>query len=73
MVAAHRLTIETRGSAAVLICSHCQRPFLDIENGELRIRTKHGSKEHENFLTVEHLRMIAVEMFRQTHPPKEFW
>lgn len=68
----HKFVLETRGNVSVLICSHCQRPFLDIENGEVRIKTKHGSIEHENFLTVDHLRMLAVEMYRQTHPPERW-
>lgn len=68
----HKFTLETRGDASVLICQHCQRPILDIENGELKIDSKHGSVKHENLLTMDHLRMIAVEMYRQTHPPERW-
>lgn len=73
MVGGHRLTIETRGKITVLICNHCQRPFLEIENGEVVCESKHGSAKHKNTLTAEHLRMVALLMFRQTHPAKEYW
>lgn len=66
----HKFVLETRGDVSVLICSHCKRPFMDIENGQVRVFTKHGSVEHENILTIEHLKMMAVEMYRQTHPPR---
>jgi hypothetical protein len=65
----HRLTIERREDETVLICLHCDRPFLVISDGELRITEKHGSAKHENTLTADDLRMVAVEMYRQTHPP----
>lgn len=67
----HRLTIETRGESSVLLCE-CGQPFLKIVDGEVRIGSKHGSDKHENTLTIEHLRMIAVEMYRQTHPPQRW-
>lgn len=71
----HKFALETRGSVSVLICSECKRPFLDIENGEIRIKSKHGSSEHENRLTIDHLRMLAVAMYTQLHPPRppESW
>lgn len=68
----HRFALETKGNAAALICQHCRKPFLDIQNGEARIVSKHSSSEHENFLTIEHLKMLAVEMYRQTHPPERW-
>lgn len=68
----HRLTIETVGDVSRLICSHCQRPFLELENGEMIFESKHGSAKHENVLTGEHLRMVAVELYRQMHPPERW-
>lgn len=68
----HRFVLETRGAVSVLICKDCQRPFLDIVDGQIRLKSKHGSVEHENFLTIDHLRMLAVEMYRQTHPPERW-
>lgn len=68
-MSAHKFQLETRGDSAVLICSDCSRPFLDIINGQIRIKTKHGSKEHDNFLTEAHLKMIAIEMWRQQNLP----
>jgi hypothetical protein len=71
----HKFTLETRGEVSVLICSHCKRPFADIENGQVRFKSKHGSSEHENLLTIDHLRMLAVAMYTQLHPPRppESW
>jgi hypothetical protein len=68
----HKFELVSRGETSVLICSDCKRPFLDVENGEVRIKTKHGDQIHENRLTVEHLRMIAIEMWRQAHPPERW-
>jgi hypothetical protein len=67
-----RLVIETRGDESRLICNDCQRPFLTIEQGELRFLSKHGSQHHENILTLEHLRMLIVELHRQLHPPERW-
>jgi hypothetical protein len=67
-----RLTIEARGDQAALICGSCGRAFLTIENGEMTFLSKHGSSQHENVLTEEHLKMIAVELQRQK-PPFERW
>jgi len=68
-----RLIIETRGDASVLICNHCHKPFLEIADGEVRLQNKHGNKIHKNVLTIDHLRMIAFELYRQAHPPDNGW
>lgn len=66
----NRFAIENRGGQTVLICNGCQLPCLDIQNGLLRIQSKHGNAKHENFLTIEHLKMLAVAMYAQLHPPR---
>jgi hypothetical protein len=68
----HRLTIETRGGKSVLICGHCERPFLEIENGVAVFQNKHGKASHDNRLTLEHLKMIGIEILRQLNPP-QYW
>jgi hypothetical protein len=70
---AHRLIIEQRETGSVLICNHCQKPFLEIIEGQARLQNKHGSKIHHNALTVDHLRMVAFEMYRQSRPPTDGW
>lgn len=60
-----RLTIESDGDRATLICGGCKLPFLTIENGEIKFLSKHGSAQHENILTADHLKMIQVELERQ--------
>jgi hypothetical protein len=67
-----RFNLETRGETSALICNHCKRPFLEVKNGVIELHAKHGSNTHENVLTVEHLRMLAIEMYRQTHPPERW-
>ena len=66
------LKVEYRGDESACICESCHLPFLTIENGELLVISKHGSQRHENIITLEQLRMIAFEMYRQKHPP-EIW
>jgi hypothetical protein len=66
------LTLESRGNSSAALCSHCDLPFLTIKDGNLLLQAKHGSAKHENTLTIEHLRLLLFEMYRQTHPP-EFW
>lgn len=68
----HKFVLETRGDVSVLLCNHCQLPILEIVNGLVSIQSKHGSSKHENLLTIDHLRMLAVEMYRQTHPPERW-
>jgi hypothetical protein len=70
---AHRLIIEHRESGSVLICNRCQKPFLEISDGKVRFQNKHGSQIHKNELTIDHLRVIAFEMYRQSRPPSEGW
>ena len=70
---AHRLIIEQRESCSVLICNHCQKPFLEIGNGKVKFQNKHGSKIHQNELTLEQWRMIGFELYRQLRPPNEGW
>lgn len=67
-----RLTIETKGDEAALICGGCSRTFLQIENGEVKFLSKHGNAQHENILTLDHLKMIIVELERQLQP-YEHW
>lgn len=62
----HVLLLETRGDESVLLCSTCKRPILTIRDGALRIQSKHGSTLHDNSLTASHLKMLAIEMNRQT-------
>lgn len=61
----HRLILEIRDSKSVLICQHCERPVLEIVDGEIEITSKHGSLKHANVLTIEYLQMIVFEMQRQ--------
>lgn len=61
----HRLILEIRASKSVLICQHCDRPLLEIENGEIKIESRHGSKRHENILAIEYLNILVSEMQRQ--------
>lgn len=68
----HRLTIESKGDTSVIICSHCQRPFFEITNGQIRLLAKHGGKQHENVLTYDHFRLIATVMYQQLHPPERW-
>lgn len=68
----HRFVLESRGSTSVLICSCCHRPFLSIENGEIRITEKHGNDRHSNSLTIEHLRMLLALMTQQTTKPERW-
>lgn len=65
-----RLTIESSGDTASLICGagECDRPFLKIEDGEVKFLSKHGNAQHENVLTLDHLRMIILELERQLQP-----
>lgn len=49
----------------MLICQHCDRPILEIVDGEASIDSKHGSHKHENILTVEYMQMLVFEMQRQ--------
>ena len=67
-----RLIIEKRGEATVLICSDCERPFLSIQNGELKFQNKHGAKFHENTITLDQIRTVIFEAWKQLHPP-EYW
>lgn len=67
-----RLTFETRGESVALICSDCDRPFLVIENGELKFQNKHGSKAHENTISFEQMRTVIFEAWKQLHPT-EYW
>lgn len=67
-----RLTIEKRGDATVLICGDCDLPFLSIKNGELRFQNKHGSAKHENIITLDQIRTVIFEAWKQLHPP-EYW
>lgn len=70
----HKFVLETRGDVSVLICNcdGCELPFLEVRNGLVSIQSKHGSSKHENELTIDHLRMLAVEMYRQIHPPERW-
>jgi hypothetical protein len=61
----HRLILEIRDSKSVLICQHCEKPILEIENGEINIGSKHGSSKHKNILTIEYLKLLVFEMQRQ--------
>jgi hypothetical protein len=70
---AHRLIIEQRETGCVLICNHCQKPFLEIVNGKIKFQNKHGSTIHKNELTIDHVRMIAFEMYQQLRPPSDGW
>lgn len=70
---AHNLTIENRGEVTRLICSQCRLPFLEIINGEICLESKHRSAKHKNILTAEDVSLIAFVMWRQTHPPKQYW
>jgi hypothetical protein len=70
---AYRLIIEHRKSGSVLICNRCQKPFLEISDGKVKFQNKHGSQIHKNELTIDHLRVIAFEMYRQSRPPTEGW
>lgn len=65
----HRLILEIRDSKSVLICQHCDRPILEIVEGDIEIQSKHGPSLHRNVLSVEYLRMLAFEMIRQKGPP----
>ena len=67
-----RLTIESHGDNAALICGGCDRPFLKIEDGEIRFLSKHGNAQHENILTLDHLRMIEIEIKRQLQPYEQW-
>lgn len=73
-VEAHKFVLETRGDVSVLICNcdGCVLPILEIKGGLVGIQSKHASSKHENFLTIDHLRMLAVEMYRQSHPPERW-
>lgn len=68
----HKFTLETRGDISVLRCNHCRLPILEVKNGEIEVESKHGSSKHRNTLTIEHLRMLAVAMFSQSHPPERW-
>ena len=70
---AHRLIIEQRENGSVLICNHCQKPFLEISDGTIKFQNKHGSKMHQNVLTLEQWRMIGFELYRQLRPPNDGW
>lgn len=61
----HRLILEIRDSRSVLICQHCEKPILEIVEGEISIGSKHGSSKHTNVLTIEYLQMLVFEMQRQ--------
>ena len=65
MEKSHRLILEIRESKSVLICQHCDKPILEIEEGEIKILSKHGSRKHNNVLTIEYLKMLVFEMQRQ--------
>ena len=69
-----RLTIESTGDTAALICGtgSCERPFLKIEDGEVKFLSKHGNAQHENILTRDHLRMILLEIERQLQPYQQW-
>lgn len=60
-----RLILEIRESKSVLICQHCDRPVIELAEGDARILSKHGREKHENILTAEYLEMLAAEMRRQ--------
>lgn len=60
-----RLILEIKASKSAILCSDCDRPILEISNGELKILSKHGNAKHENVLTIEYLQMLAFEMMRQ--------
>lgn len=64
----HRLILEIRAGKSVLICQRCDRPILEIVDGELTIESRHASDRHKNVLTVEYLQMLVFEMRRQTNP-----
>jgi hypothetical protein len=49
----------------VLICQHCDKAILEIENGEINIVSKHGSVKHKNTLKLEYGQMLVFEMQRQ--------
>jgi len=69
------LRLETRGETTAIICTDldgCTLPFAVVENGELKIKSKHHSSQCENSLTLAHINMIAVEMRRQLRKP-EVW
>lgn len=68
----HKFNLETANDISRLTCSNCQRPILTISNGEIQVLSKHGSSQHENSLTIDHLRMLAVVMYAQLHPPERF-
>lgn len=69
-----RLTIESSGDTAALICGagECDRPFLVIEDGEVKFLSKHGNAQHENILTRDHLKMILLEIDRQLQPYQQW-
>lgn len=67
-----RLTLEKRGDATVLICGDCDRPFLVIENGELKFQNRHASKVHENTISLDQIRTVIFEAWKQLHPA-EYW
>lgn len=52
----------------VLICEHCNRPTLKVENGEIQLLNKHGSATHENILSLDDLKLIAAVIFAQNNP-----
>lgn len=64
------LTVESVGDSAKVLCgtSGCRKPFLAIEDGEVRFLSKHGSAMHENILTKSQLEMLLVEIARQLLP-----
>lgn len=69
------LRLETRGEITALICTDqnsCSLPFATVENGMLKIKSKHHSSQCENGLTLAHVMMLAVEMRRQLQKP-ELW
>ena len=67
-----RLIVDRRDVLTVR-CSDCHLPFLEIADGEIKILSKHGSKKHKNSLTIDHVKMLLVEMLRQQRPEPEYW
>lgn len=61
----HRLILEIRAGKSALICQHCERPLLEIVNGEITIESKHGSAKHVNILSAEYVNILVSEMLRQ--------